>query len=369
MQLDRITLREIRMPLVHHFETSFGRTTERRILLVEVDGEGATGWGEVTCGERPFYNEEWVDVAWMILSDFVAPQVLGQEIDSAADVAGLSAHIRGHLMARGGLEAAVWDLEARLLGLPLWEHIGGSRPQIDCGVSIGIQDSIDELLALIEREVAAGYQRIKVKIKPGWDIDVIRQVRARFPDIRMMADANSAYALSDADHLKQLDEFNLMMIEQPLAHDDIIDHAALQAQLDTPICLDECIRNARHAEQAIDMKACQIINIKLGRVGGFSEALLVHNIARAHGIPVWCGGMLESGIGRAHNIALSTLGNFSLPGDGSASKRYWKRDIIQPPVEVTADGVIEVRGGPGFGYEVDRDYIAELTVRKKMLSG
>ena len=368
MQLDRITLREIRMPLVHHFETSFGRTTERRILLVEVDGEGVTGWGEVTCGERPFYNEEWVDVAWMILRDFVAPQVLGREIGSAADVAGLSAHIRGHRMARGGLEAAVWDLEARLLGLPLWEHIGGSRSQIDCGVSIGIQDSIDELLALIEREVAAGYQRIKVKIKPGWDVDVIRQVRARFPAIRMMADANSAYTLSDADHLKQLDEFDLMMIEQPLAHDDIIDHAKLQAQLDTPICLDECIRTARHAEQAIEMKACRIINIKLGRVGGFSEALLVHSVARAHDIPVWCGGMLESGIGRAHNIALSTLENFSLPGDVSASKRYWKRDIIRPAVEVTGDGVIGIRDGPGFGYEVDREYLTELTVRKETLA-
>ena len=370
MQLDRITLHEIRMPLVHHFETSFGRTTERRILLVEVevDGGGATGWGEVTCGERPFYNEEWVDVAWMILRDFVAPQVLNREISSAAEVAGLSSHIRGHHMARGGLEAAVWDLEARLLGLPLWKHIGGSRSQIDCGVSIGIQDSIDELLALIERELGAGYQRIKVKIKPGWDIDVIRQVRARFRDIQLMADANSAYTLGDAAHLRQLDEFNLMMIEQPLAHDDIIDHAKLQAQLDTPICLDECIRTARHAEQAIEMKACRILNIKLGRVGGFSEALLVHNVARAHGIPVWCGGMLESGIGRAHNIALSTLENFSLPGDVSASKRYWKRDIIQPPVEVTADGVIEVCDGPGFGYEVDRDYIAELTVRKETLS-
>ena len=369
MQLRRITLREVRMPLVHHFETSFGRTTERRILLVEVEGDGDGGWGEVTCGERPFYNEEWVDAAWMILRDFVAPQVLRREISAAAQVAALSSHIRGHRMARGGLEAAVWDLEARLLGLPLWKHIGGSRSQIDCGVSIGIQDSIDELLVLIERELAAGYQRIKVKIKPGWDIDVIRQVRARFPDIQLMADANSAYTLSDAGHLKQVDEFDLMMIEQPLAHDDIIDHAQLQAQLDTPICLDECIRNARQAEQAIEIEACRIINIKLGRVGGFSEALLVHNVTREHDIPVWCGGMLESGIGRAHNIALSTLANFSLPGDVSASQRYWKRDIIQPPVEVTADGVIEVRDEPGFGYGVDRDYIDELTVRKETLGG
>ncbi|MCH7599686.1 MAG: o-succinylbenzoate synthase [Myxococcales bacterium] len=270
-------------------------------------------------------------------------------------------------MARGGLEAAAWDLEARLAGVPLWKHIGGSRTQIDCGVSIGVQDSVEELLALIEKEVAAGYQRIKIKIKPGWDVDVVRRVRERFPGIKLMADANSAYTLSDARHLKQLDEFDLMMIEQPLAHDDIIDHAALQAELGTPICLDECIRTARHAEQAIEMKACRIINIKLGRVGGFSEALLVHNVARAHGIPVWCGGMLEAGIGRAHNIALSTLANFSLPGDVSASKRYWKRDIIEPEVEVTSTGVIDVRDEPGFGYAIDHERIKELTVREEAL--
>ena len=367
MRIDRITLREIRMPLVHPFETSFGRTTERRILLVEVEEDGAVGWGEVTCGERPFYNEEWVDAAWLILRDFVAPRILDIDIASAADAGGRSSHIRGHHMARGGLETAAWDLEARKLGLPLWQHIGGSRTEIDCGVSIGIQDSVEELLELIEREVRAGYQRIKIKIKPGWDVEVVRQVRAAFRTIRLMADANSAYALSDAAHLRRLDEFDLMMIEQPLPHDDIIDHAQLQARLDTPICLDECIRTARHAEQAIEMNAGRIINIKLGRVGGFSEALLVHNVARAHGIPVWCGGMLESGIGRAHNIALSTLDNFTLPGDVSASKRYWKRDIIDPPVEVGPEGTIAVRDEAGFGYELDRDYIDALTVREETI--
>ena len=367
MRIDRITLREIRMPLVHPFETSFGRTTERRILLVEVEEDGAVGWGEVTCGERPFYNEEWVDAAWLILRDFVALRILDIDIASAADVAGRSSHIRGHHMARGGLETAAWDLEARKLGLPLWQHIGGSRTEIDCGVSIGIQDSVEELLELIEREVRAGYQRIKIKIKPGWDVEVVRQVRAAFRTIRLMADANSAYALSDAAHLRRLDEFDLMMIEQPLPHDDIIDHAQLQARLDTPICLDECIRTARHAEQAIEMNAGRIINIKLGRVGGFSEALLVHNVARAHGIPVWCGGMLESGIGRAHNIALSTLDNFTLPGDVSASKRYWKQDIICPPVEVGPGGTIAVRDEAGFGYELDRGYIDALTVREETI--
>lgn len=367
MRIDRITLREIRMPLVHPFETSFGRTTERRILLVEVEEDGAVGWGEVTCGERPFYNEEWVDAAWLILRDFVAPRILDIDIASAADVAGRSSHIRGHHMARGGLETAAWDLEARKLGLPLWQHIGGSRTEIDCGVSIGIQDSVEELLELIEREVRAGYQRIKMKIKPGWDVEVVRQVRTAFRTIRLMADANSAYTLSDAAHLRRLDEFDLMMIEQPLSHDDIIDHAQLQARLDTPICLDECIRTARHAEQAIEMSAGRIINIKLGRVGGFSEALLVHNVARAHGIPVWCGGMLESGIGRAHNIALSTLDNFTLPGDVSASKRYWKRDIIDPPVEVGPEGTIAVRDEAGFGYELDHDYIDALSVREETI--
>ena len=367
MRIDRITLREIRMPLVHPFETSFGRTTERRILLVEVEEDGAVGWGEVTCGERPFYNEEWVDAAWLILRDFVAPRILNIDVASAADVAGRSSHIRGHHMARGGLETAAWDLEARNLGMPLWQHIGGSRTEIDCGVSIGIQDSVEELLELIEREVRAGYQRIKMKIKPGWDVEVVRQVRMAFRTIRLMADANSAYTLSDAAHLQRLDEFDLMMIEQPLSHDDIIDHARLQTRLDTPICLDECIRTARHAEQAIEMKAGRIINIKLGRVGGFSEALLVHNVARAHGIPVWCGGMLESGIGRAHNIALSTLDNFTLPGDVSASKRYWKRDIICPPVEVGSTGTITVRDEVGFGYELDHDYIDALSVREETI--
>ena len=368
MQIDRITLREVRMPLVHLFETSFGVTTDRRIVLVEVEAEGAVGWGEVTAGERPLYNEEWTDGVWMILKDFVAPQVVGNSLESAAQAAGLSSDIRGHQMARGGLEAALWHLEACLLEVPLWQHIGGSRPEIACGVSIGIQDSVEELLHLIERETAAGYQRIKIKIKPGWDVDVVRQVRERFPHIQLMVDANSAYTLDDAEHLKRFDDFELMMIEQPLAHDEIIDHATLQARIETPVCLDECIRNAHHARQAIEMGAARIINIKLGRVGGFREALKVHEVCQDLGIPVWCGGMLESGIGRAHNIALSTLGGFSLPGDISASKRYWERDVISPAIEITERGTIKMSKAVGLGYEVDRDYIASQTVREEMLS-
>src|SRR6266567_1035216 len=368
MKIEKIVLRQIRMPLVHFFETSFGRTTERHIVLVEAIGEGASGWGEVTAGERPFYNEEWTSSAWMILRDYAGPMILGRDLKSAAEVSGLTERIRGHLMARGGLEAAVWDLEARLAGEPLWKLLsrdsdGAVRKEIPCGVSIGIQDSVPKLLEKIERELAAGYQRIKMKIKPGWDVDVVGQVRERFPSIKLMADANSAYTLADAGRLKELDRFYLMMIEQPLGHDDIIDHAELQAQLQTPICLDECIRSAHHAEQAIDMQAGRIINIKLGRVGGFAEAKRVHDVAQAAGIPVWCGGMLESGIGRAHNIALATLPNFTLPGDVSASKRYWKRDIIVPPVDTTSSGTIMVRDEPGFGYEIDHDFMRQVAVR------
>jgi O-succinylbenzoate synthase len=369
IKLETITLREIKMPLLHFFETSFGRIYGRRMVLVEVSSEGVSGWGEVTAGEDPFYNEEWTDSAWLILRDFVAQRVLRHSFESAADVGARMAHIRGHNMARGGLEVAVWDLEARLAGRPLFEQIGGgARREIPCGVSIGIQDSVPQLLDKIEIELAAGYQRIKMKIKPGWDVDVIREVRRRFPDILLMADANSAYTLDDAPRLKCLDEFGLMMIEQPLAHDEIIDHAQLQAQLKTPICLDECIRSAHHARQALAMGAGRIINIKLGRVGGFAEAKRVHDVAEAAGVPVWCGGMLEAGIGRAHNIALATLPNFTLPGDVSASKRYWTRDIIRPAVEVSPRGTIAVRDQPGFGYDLDLDFIQSLTVRQETIS-
>ncbi len=357
------------MPLVHFFETSFGRTSERDIVLVEVVAGGISGWGEVTAGENPFYNEEWTESAWRIVRDYVAPRAVHYEFESAAKVAARSAHIRGHNMARGGFEAAMWDLEARMANVPLWQHIGGgARMEIPCGVSIGIQDSVDQLLAKIQTELDAGYQRIKMKIKPGWDVDVIRQVRQRFPGIKLMADANSAYTLDDIEHLRQLDNFYLMMIEQPLGHDEIIDHAPLQAALNTPVCLDECIRSAHQAAQAIDLGACRIINIKLGRSGGFTGSKQIHDVAMARKVPVWCGGMLEAGIGRAHNIALSTLPNFVLPGDVSASQRYWKRDIIHPAVEVTLRGTIEVRNDPGFGYDLDLDYIRAITVREETVN-
>jgi len=369
VKIEQIVLRQLKMPLVHFFETSFSRTYVRDIVIVEVVSEGLSGWGEITAGENPFYNEEWTESAWLIARDYVAPRIVGRELASASDVDSLTRHIRGHNMARGGVEAAVWDLQARRNGNPLWKEIGGgARQEIPCGVSIGIQDSVGQLVDKVEHELADGYQRIKIKIKPGWDIDVVREIRQRFPAIRLMADANSAYTLADAAKLKQLDEFYLMMIEQPLAHDDIIDHAVLQQQLETPVCLDECIRSAYHAEQAIRLKAGRIVNIKLGRVGGFSEAIRLHDICEKASIPVWCGGMLEAGIGRAHNIALATLPNFTLPGDVSAGKRYWRHDIIAPEVETTAQGTIVIRDEPGFGYPIDHDFMNSVTLRTEAVT-
>ena len=353
------------MPLVAPFETSFGATAERRMILVEVSGDGAAGWGEVTAGETPFYNEESTETAWYILKEFGIPSVLQRPLASAAEAVERWQGIRGHRMATGGLETALGDLVARLAGRPLHALLGGTQREIPCGVSIGIQPSIEQLLQKIQTEVDAGYQRVKIKIKPGWDAEVLDRVRQRFPRLRLMADANSAYTLADKGNLKVLDRFYLMMLEQPLAHDDLVDHAKLQQYIETPICLDESIRTLRHAEQAIEIGACRIVNIKLGRVGGFRRAREIHDCCQAANIPVWCGGMLESGVGRAHNIALSTLPNFVLPGDVSASKRYWKQDVVVPEVEVTPRGTIVVPQGPGIGYEVDRDRIELLTARKE----
>lgn len=365
-QIEAIRLHWIEMPLVHFFETSFDRTYGRKMILVEAISNGISGWGEVTCGEDPYYCEEWTEGSWLLLKNYVVPSVLGKRISSAAEVGSFTRGIKGHRMTRGGVEAACWDLEARLRGMPLWRLIGGgAHKEIPCGVSIGIQDSVPQLIEKIRTELEAGYQRIKIKIKPGWDLDVIAAVRAEFPSILLMADANSAYTLNDIEHLRQLDQYNLMMIEQPLAHDEIVDHATLQAQLATPICLDECIRTAHHAEQAIRLNACRIINIKLGRVGGFAEAKRVHDVCEQNGIPVWSGGMLESGVGRAHNIAMASLSNFVLPGDISASKRYWKRDIIDPWVETTPRGTIVVPDEPGFGFHLDLEYVRSVQVREE----
>lgn len=366
MNISSIELREIRLPLIHFFETSFGRTTERRILLVRVrDSDGAEGWGECTAGEGPFYSDEWIDSAWVTAENFLAPMILGEELESAAAVFARLSPVRGHRMAKASIETACWDLEAKRAGLPLWKYLGGTQTEIACGVSIGIQDSVEILLDKIQKEIDAGYQRIKIKIKPGWDAAVIERVCQRFPGIRLVGDANSAYTLADAPLFRELDRFNLMMVEQPLAHDDIFDHAELQKQIRTPICLDESIRSAAGARHAIGLGSCKIVNLKLGRVGGHAEAQRVERVCRDHRIPVWCGGMLESGIGRAHNIAMSTLAGFTLPGDVSASKRYWEQDIIEPPVTVSGQGTISVPTQPGLGFEVNLPRIETLTVRRQ----
>ncbi|HSL55732.1 MAG TPA: o-succinylbenzoate synthase [Pyrinomonadaceae bacterium] len=366
--IQSIELREIRLPLVHFFETSFGRTTERRIVLARVrDADGGEGWGECTAGEGPFYSYEWTDTAWATLSEFLGPMMLGKEFESAAHVFKLMKPVRGHRMAKATLETACWDLEAKNAGVPLWKHLGGTRSEIACGVSIGIQDSPDALLEKIRKEVDAGYQRIKIKIKPGWDLQIVERVRKEFPDIRLMGDANSAYKLSDVPLFQQLDQFNLMMLEQPLAHDDIFDHSVLQRQIQTPVCLDESICSAEDACHAIKLESCRIINIKLGRVGGHAEAKRVEQVARDNQVPVWCGGMLESGIGRAHNIAMSTIAGFTLPGDVSASARYWEEDIIEPPVTVSERGTIKVPDAPGIGFNINLKRIEALTVRKEAI--
>ena len=365
MKIEQIELLEIQMPLVHFFETSFGRTTDRRIVLLRVRADGLTGWGEVTCGEKPFYSYETPGTAWHILSDFLIPWALERDWDSPAALAERFRPVRGHNMARAALENALWDIESQRQGVPLAQLLGGTLEEIPCGVSIGIQNTPEELLEKIRIEVDAGYQRIKVKIRPGWDLKILEAIRSEFPEIRLMADANSAYTLADIEHLKRLGRFDLMMVEQPLGWDDMVDHSRLQRELKTPICLDESIHSAEDARKAIEIGACRIINIKLGRVGGHSAARKLHDLCRAQNVPVWCGGMLESGVGRAHNIAMSTLPGFVLPGDVSGSRRYWSQDIIDPEVTVSAKGTIAAPRKPGLGYVPNLARIEKVTVRKE----
>jgi o-succinylbenzoate synthase len=367
MKIEAITLREIHMPLVHFFETSFGRTTERRILLVTLHTNGPEGWGECVAGEDPFYSEESIDTAWYAAERYLAPALLGKNVDHGTDAPALLGKIRGHRMAKGAVENALWDAEAQERQIPLWKLLGGTQRELACGVSIGIQNSHEQLLEKIDTELKAGYRRIKVKCKPGWDVEVFEKIRARWPNIVLSCDANSAYTLEQIDHLRKFDQFNLLMIEQPLWHDDFYFHAQLQKQIKSAICLDEAIHGRRDAQAAVELGSCRIINIKVGRVGGFSEAIAIHNVAHKAQLPVWCGGMLEAGIGRSHNIALSTLPNFTLPGDVSASKRYWKEDIIEPEVEVSAQGFIKVPDTPGRGFKLRPDLIEKLTVRKQTL--
>ena len=367
MLIREITLREISMKLVAPFETSMDRTEVRRIILVEANVDGVTGWGECVAGESPFYGPEYTATAWLVLRDFLWPLMKGKRFAAASEVWSLLASVRGHNMAKAALEAAIWDAEPKQEGIPLEKLLGGTREEIASGVSIGIKESLDDLVAAVKKELAAGYQRIKIKIKPGKDLEPVRRLRQEFPRIKLMVDANSAYTLEDWPLLKQLEGFYLMMIEQPLGWDDLYSHVELQKKLDTPICLDECIHTEEQARAAIELGACKIINIKLGRVGGFTVARRIHDLCQRHGVPVWCGGMLESGIGRAHNIALSTLANFTLPGDVTASKRYWAEDIIAPEVTISPQGTINVPAGPGIGFEPRLDLIEKLTVRKERL--
>jgi o-succinylbenzoate synthase len=367
MRIDAIILREVHLPLVRPFETSFGITRERRILLAEIQSEGLTGWGECTAGEHPFFSGESTDSAWQTIVNELGPMLAAEPPEHGGECPRIFRQVRGNRMAKATLENAIWDIEAQREGIPLAQLIGGVRDVIPCGVSLGIQSSIPELLAQIEKELASGYQRIKLKCKPGWDVEVFDRVRSRWPGITLSCDANSAYKLRDADHLVTFDAFDLLMIEQPLWDDDFYYHSMLQKRLNTSICLDESIHNRRDALAAIEMESCRIINIKLGRVGGFSEAIAVHNAAQERGVPVWCGGMLESGIGRSHNIALSTLENFSLPGDVSASARYWLEDIVEPEITVSSAGEIEIPDSPGRGYEVRTDLVDRLTVRKETI--
>ncbi|MFZ0705548.1 MAG: o-succinylbenzoate synthase [Candidatus Korobacteraceae bacterium] len=367
MKLEAITLRELNMPLVHFFETSFGRTYTRRVMLVTVHSDGLEGWGECVAGEQPYYSEEYIEGAWDVIVRYLAPSLLRKTIASGMEIPALLAKVRMHRMAKAALENAVWDAEAQEKTVPLWQLLGGSRREIACGVSIGIQDSHEQLLQKIEGELAAGYQRIKVKVKPGWDVEVLAKIRNRWPDILLSCDANSAYTMDDLPHLQEFEQFKLLMIEQPLWSDDFYFHSKLQNRLQTAICLDEAIRSARDTTAALELGAARIINIKVGRVGGFSEAVAVHDAAERFNVPVWCGGMLESGIGRSHNVALSTLSNFKLPGDVSASKRYWKEDVIEPEVTVSHQGTIKVSEKPGRGYAVREDLIRQLTVREETL--
>jgi O-succinylbenzoate synthase len=367
VRIDRLELRLCRLPLVAFFETSFGRVYERQFLLVRLDGDGRVGWGEGVAEATPYYSSETTETAWHIITGFIAPRVIGREFAHPREIFDALTAIRGHQMAKAAVEMAAWDLYARLEGVPLSRVLGGTRDRIASGVSIGIQDTLDDLVDRVARELAAGYQRIKIKIKPGWDIDAVERVRAEFKDIPLMVDANAAYTVGHAAHLAELDRYKLMMIEQPLDYDDVMDHVSLQQALTTPICLDESIHSVRIARDAIAAGACRIINIKPGRVGGHQESIRLHDLCAAHQIPVWHGGMLESGIGRAHNIHLASLPNFSLPGDIAASRRYYNPDLIDPPIEVAADGTIPVPDGPGIGVTPVMSRIDAATERRTVL--
>jgi O-succinylbenzoate synthase len=363
VHIDRIDLRLLRLPLVRPFETSFGRSVEREFVLVEARAGGLAGWGECVADAHPYYSAETTRTAWYVLEEYLLPAVLGRDLAHPRDVGLATAAVRGHRMAKAALEMACWDLWARQQGVPLWRVLGGEQQAIASGVSVGIQPSLDALLDRIAEELASGYQRVKIKIKPGWDVAIVERVRERFPALPLMVDANAAYTPEDVRHLQALDEFGLMMIEQPLEDEDLGQHAALQRGLRTPVCLDESIVSVARAEEAFALGACRIVNIKPGRVGGFAEAVALHDACARRGVPVWHGGMLETGIGRAANLHLASLPNFTLPSDIAASRRYFVPDLIEPPIEVSARGTIPVPTGPGLGVTIDADRVRRGTIR------
>jgi O-succinylbenzoate synthase len=370
MNISKIHLMQLKMPLKSAFETSFGKLTYKELIVVQAyDEDGYVGIGESVAMPQPIYNEETNGTVWYMLENFLIPLVLGNEIRHPDELSERFSFIRRNHMAKAAMEGAVWDLHSKQNNMTLSKALGGELEEINVGVSIGIEDSIEKLLAKVEGFLQDGYKKIKVKIKPGWDFEPIQAIRERFGySIPLMADANSAYTLADMPHLKELDQFNLIMIEQPLAHDDIIDHATLQAQLSTPICLDESIHSVEDARKAIGLGSCKIINIKIGRVGGLTEAKKIHDFCGQNNIPVWCGGMLEAGIGRAHNIAIASLSNFTIPGDTSASSRYFSRDIVFPEIVLTKPGVIKVPVESGIGYSIDEEAIRQYLVKEETFS-
>ena len=367
MKIDNLTLYHLRMPLRTPFETSFGRALERDCLLLEVSGDGLTGYGECVADRDPGYSYETAETAWHVLQDFIIPALASQEIGGAEDFQRRVSHVRGHPMAKAGLEMALWDLEGKRQGRSLRQLLGGIKDRVEVGVSVGIQDSPDTLLGVVGGYLEQGYQRVKIKIKPGRDVAEAQAVRRAFPGLRLQVDANSAYTLETAAALRPLDNLSLLLIEQPLAEDDLWDHHLLQAEFVTPICLDESILSPRHARQALEMRACRVINIKVGRVGGLSQALAIHDLCHAQGVPVWCGGMLETGVGRAANLALASLPGFSLPGDISASERYYVEDITHQRFTLNPDSTITVPDAPGLGVTLNAKAVERVTVRKMTL--
>ena len=370
MKIERVELHHISQQLVHPFRTSFGTQIERSCILVAVYSEGVVGWGEVVASTDPGYSYETVTTAWHILSDYLAPPCVGLEVESPQDAIRHFKKVRGHQMAKAGLENAVWDLLARAEGIPLWQKLGGVRDRVEVGVSIGIQPTLPALLDRIDQFVELGYRRIKMKIEPGWDVEPIAAVRARHPDIKLMGDANSAFTLADVAILQALDDYNLLMVEQPLYYDDIYNHSKLQAQIKTAVCLDESIHSPEHAQAAIELKACRIFNMKVGRVGGLTNAVKIHDMSVDAGLDMWCGGMLETGVGRATNVHLATMPNFTLPGDISASARYYAEDIAEPLFELNReDSTLTVPSGPGIGVNIVMDRMENARVRHRVFDG